>query len=244
MREVLVLVWTCLAVGMILVGCGTAPVAPSNGSDVVVARARGPIIIDGKLDEPSWKHATEYATWYTLNETKPVGPDAPRTSVRMLWDDKYLYFALVCEDRDLDMTVMPRDGEVYFHDCVELFIQPSARWNMYWELEFSPAGSVMDAFIYKEPGRYAFGENMKGLQSKPALTGPADKPTGYIVEVAVPLDELPCFNLPPKPGETFRMLAARINTDKAGQNTRMLTFVPTTLGFHTLKCYATARLAP
>jgi len=213
-----------------------------------VTHSQGPIAIDGKLDDDAWKTAPTMATWYPLNELKPLGQDAPKTTMQLLWDDKYLYFGFTCEDRDLDLTVVPRDGFVFKHDCIELFIQPSARWNIYWELELAPSGSILDALLYKMPNQYGgygrYDEEIRGMQYKITFTGSAGKPTGYVVELAVPLDELPGFKQPPKAGQEFRMLACRINSDKDGKNDKQFTCVPVMTWFHNMECYATARLLP
>ena len=47
---------------------------PSKGAEIRIARATGPIVIDGDLDDAGWEGAARVDTWY---ETNP-GDNLPR----------------------------------------------------------------------------------------------------------------------------------------------------------------------
>ena len=84
-----VLVFFCLACVPVTISFGFEfPGIEFAPRQYVCRRADGPVTIDGKLDEQAW----EAAAW-TEDFIDIDGPHSPapahRTSVRMLWDDKY-----------------------------------------------------------------------------------------------------------------------------------------------------------
>lgn len=73
----------------------SAPVALSQSHPTppplaVAARRVGPIVLDGKLDEPAWQAATP-ATDFRQSQPSEGQPATQRTEVRFLYDDAYLY---------------------------------------------------------------------------------------------------------------------------------------------------------
>ncbi len=105
------------------------------------------ITIDGKVDEPAWKKA-EVFTDFRLADgtTKPTY----KTEFRALWDAKNLYLAYVCEDPKIIATLTKRDDPVYSQDCVEAFFSTGSELTHYYEFEFSPKGTVLDADVYQD----------------------------------------------------------------------------------------------
>jgi len=212
---------------------------------LTIAKAPSKIIVDGDLSDDAWKAATPITDWYTLNSGVTPEKDMQKTSLRILWDEDNLYFAFEADDVTPDWPRLKRDGEIYNHDCFEIFILPSKRWNMYWELEFNAAGSIMDNLCYKTlnqwAGDFRFDETMEGLQFAFRVVEKDGKPAGYVMEVAVPLSELPGFG-PAKAGTTFYMLACRVDTapkvdGKQAHPMRLLTTTPCFAWFHNIACY-------
>jgi len=70
-------------------------------------RAMGSIRIDGKLDEPDWQHAPLSTPYVDIVTGKPAWYD---TRVSILWDDKYLYFGIRAEERDVRATLTGHDS--------------------------------------------------------------------------------------------------------------------------------------
>jgi hypothetical protein len=72
----------------------TAPrAAASTPSGLRVARAvrrTGPIILDGRLDEPDWRRAPA-TSGFTQSYPDPARPATDSTDVRVLYDDEALY---------------------------------------------------------------------------------------------------------------------------------------------------------
>src|SRR5947209_20185350 len=82
-------------------------------------RAAGPIVIDGKLDEPSWLAAPKSTPFVDIVTGEPAWFD---TRVAMLWDDDYLYFGFRAEETAVWGTLTQRDSKIYEENDLEIFI--------------------------------------------------------------------------------------------------------------------------
>jgi len=87
-----------------------------------VARAREPIIVDGKMDEASWKNAEIQTFNYFYRGDKPV--EKQNSKFRMLWDNENLYLFYECEDTSLTARETNFDARPYLDDCAEFFCVP------------------------------------------------------------------------------------------------------------------------
>jgi len=209
---------------------------------LVMGRAAGPIKIDGHMDEAAWQQAPPITEFYRVDS--PTLLHGPATEFRMLWDERNLYFFFTCEDKSIEARKFQRDEPVYTQDCVELFLMPSLRWGMYWELNVSPSDSLLDVLHCKyrrQWGSYARpDQSVEGLQFATAPMGPAGKPTGYTVEIAFPLDQLPGGLGEDKDNRTLYLLATRV--DKTGNSNVYAAFAPVAGWFHNIWCYCPVRL--
>ena len=92
--------------------------------EVGAARTPGPIEIDGVLDEAAWSEAGSIEAFTQL---QPVAgaPASQRTAIRILYDERMVYFGIESRDTDPDAisrTVTRRDGEVWEDDAVALVL--------------------------------------------------------------------------------------------------------------------------
>jgi hypothetical protein len=87
-----------------------------------VARAKGPIVADGKMDEPTWKDAEVRSFGFFFRSDKPA--DKQKSKFRMLWDDTNLYLFYEFEDTSLTARETGYDGRPYLDDCAEFFCLP------------------------------------------------------------------------------------------------------------------------
>src|SRR5690606_20718336 len=69
-------------------------------------RAEGAITIDGSADEPAWKKASVVNDFGLPWLGERVRPPRTRTTARLLWDDKCLYFFAEMEDADLYADIL------------------------------------------------------------------------------------------------------------------------------------------
>lgn len=144
---------TLLTVTLASSGCETcrgpervvrSPDAPPPEPPVLkVARAVGPIEIDGVFDEESWEHAEQTAPFvHTI-----TGGNAPfAASAKVLWDDERLYVAFEVEDGRIHSTFEKHDDHLWEEDCVEVFVDPDGDSRHYFEMQVSPRGVTFDTF--------------------------------------------------------------------------------------------------
>jgi hypothetical protein len=212
-----------------------------------VPRAKTAPKIDGTLDDPAWKRARVLRGAYAFNETAKVD----NTTWRLLWDAQYLYIGVACTDDDVIAPVVERDGKVFDNDCIEAFVLPDWKTLAYWELEVSAVGGLMDNRCVKNPdhwgGKMDTTATLAGWQVATTVQGtantPGDTDTGYTVEMAIPVTQLP--GMTPESaftrGQTLRLLLARMDRGK-GAFTAYAAF-PTLSWTHNVWNYATVTLA-
>jgi hypothetical protein len=157
----------------------------------VCYRAVDQIVIDGKLTEQSWLRAASTGNLGLA----ATGQQAPvHTSVKMAWDDRALYLAFECEDRDIYATFRERDEAIWLQDAVEVFImERSVGQGHYVEYEVSPLGAMFDWYAVK-PYVGIWEWSSAGWQVAATMIGTPNDPTdgdvGYTVEMAIPFVDL------------------------------------------------------
>src|SRR6266568_3194674 len=94
-----------------------APVAPQVLDYVaprgyVCYRARGPVTIDGKLDDEAWK-AIPWSEDFVDIEGESKPRPRYRTRMKMMWDDENLYIAAELEEPHLQATYEKHDSPIF-----------------------------------------------------------------------------------------------------------------------------------
>lgn len=117
---------------------------PQSVPEYSVLRAAVPLAIDGKFDEPEWFAAPSVGEfvfpWWQSGKQA-------RTSAKLLWDEEYLYVALICEDAHITARHTGHDGKIPEDDCVEVMLTPDAdRPHVYFNIEFNVVGGILDKF--------------------------------------------------------------------------------------------------
>ena len=107
-------------------------------------RATGPIQVDGRLDEESWKIAPRSPRFADLIHGAPGIHD---TRAAVLWDDQYLYVGYWVEEPFVEATLTERDAPIYQNNDVELFI---AGQDAYYEFEINALGTIYEVFFIWE----------------------------------------------------------------------------------------------
>ncbi len=111
-----------------------------------VQRTSEPPVIDGRLDDRVWRQAGEIELLETVTGARP----AQRTSVRLLYDDEWLYLGFHAEDNYIWGTLTGHDDPIYDEEVVEAFIDPTGLLTSYYELEVSPLNTGFDALIIND----------------------------------------------------------------------------------------------
>lgn len=130
-------------------------------------RTAGPLSIDGKLDEPSWRLAPRSERFVDIVTGGPAWFD---TRVAVLWDDDCLYFGFTAEETDVWATLTERDSRIYEDNDLEVFI---AGQDTYYEFEINALNTIYEVFwIWKDifkPGHPLFGRPEFNAAAHPTL---------------------------------------------------------------------------
>ena len=86
-------------------------------------RTVDPIRIDGKLKEDSWLRARPTEAFVDIRGEGYPEP-CKETTVRMLWDDNYLYIAATLMEDNIVAKLTQRDTIIYHDNDFEVFLDP------------------------------------------------------------------------------------------------------------------------
>jgi hypothetical protein len=223
-------------IGLVLLGCssGWGAVEPYGCEKIWP----GTIRIDGKLDEPAWKVA------FAMNLADARTGEKPRqdTTVKMLWDKRFLYVAFACQDRHIWSTLMQRDDPVYTEEAVEVFIAPQGPAKPYYEFDVNPLGTLFDTRIEDKTllgintikWKKAFNSQTKcAVKIDGTVNDARDEDKGWTVEMAIPLKDLlgPEGNMP-QAGEQWRMNFYRVDKPLDAKEPELTAWSATGPSFH------------
>ncbi len=172
--------------------------------------------IDGNLSDPAWKSA------FTIDrlQTPAAGDTTVNTTVRVCYDDKFLYLAFDCEEPHFDkLNSRAGAGEDKWPDnCVEVFIDRKRRKAGYYQFVTNERDAHND---------YGPGQDIKwngAWTSKAAKT-----PKGWATEIAIPWAD---FGYPtaPVPGTVWGINVTRERalqaSDKTSASVELATWAP------------------
>ncbi len=214
-----------LEVGAFAVDLAKAPPPPGT---LVLKQATGPIVIDGKADEPAWKTAAVQPAFASA-EGCPELKD--RTDGKMLWDDQFLYVFVEVDDADVHSPYTQTDDPLWQHDVVELFIDGDGNQKGYVELQVNPRNAHFDTWFAGTragpPRDDTFSAQMvTQVVVKGTLDRRDDGDSGWDVEIAVPWaavkgkDAAMKFPVPPPVGTKLRLNVVRVDVTGEGDGKR------------------------
>ncbi len=198
------------------------------------------VVLSGKMDDPLW----EKAETMILEDAVTGKPGTFNTSVKALYNDKYLFVAFQCEDDYVWGTVTEEDGPIWDEECVEVFLNPASCAHQYYEINVSPknvrfTASILNNRTPERPNDAFTGltdYQVEGLQTKVYIDGQPDVKggaKGYTVEYAIPFDQLyGAPNTPPLPGDVWRANFYRIDTPVKGQRDHYAWHKTERIAFH------------
>ena len=181
-------------------------------------RTPTPIKIDGRLDDASWDRAPWTPFFVDIQGSTMPAPKF-RTRAKMLWDDQYFYIAAELEEPHLWATLTRHDSVMFRDNDFEVFLNPSGDSRNYFEFEINALNTGWDLFLpkpYREGGKADNTWEIPGLLTAVQLSGtlnnPADRDTGWTVELAFPwtafVSRAPVTR--PKEGDTWRVNFSRV----------------------------------
>lgn len=112
-----------------------------------------PLIIDGHLNEPIWNKAPDVNDLLFAHKDRIKG-DIIQTSVKALYNQKYLYLAFTCIDNQPEMIygeVTARDSDLRFDDSVWVLLDVYDNLDEYYYFGINVLGTTVDG-IFKKDG--------------------------------------------------------------------------------------------
>ncbi len=178
-----------------------------------------PVLIDGKLNDPSWRDAAWTDLFVDIEGDRKPRPRL-RTRAKMTWDERYFYIAAELEEPDVWGTLTKHDSVIFQDNDFEVFIDPDGDTREYYEFEINALNTTWDLFLprkYKEGGKAANSWEIPGLQSAVHVAGtlndPRRKDKRWTVEIAMPWAALAQYAhkpAPPQPGDEWRVNFSRV----------------------------------
>ncbi|WP_229238563.1 carbohydrate-binding family 9-like protein [Dyadobacter sp. Leaf189] len=178
------------------------------------------IVIDGKLNEGSWKKAAWTSLFEDIEGDKKPKP-LQQTRAKMLWDKDYLYIAAVIEEEHIWAYQNRKDQIVYLENDFEVFIDPDGDTDNYYELEVNALNNIFDLFLpktYRSGGKADIRWDIKGLLTAVSIDGTinnaADRDKRWTVEIAIPFTGLSTSQVTaviPEDGSEWRINFSRVN---------------------------------
>ena len=196
----------------------------------VCCRTAGPVVVDGRLSEPTWKRAPWTELFVDIEGDGRPRP-AHGTRAMMAWDDRFFYVAAELEEPDVWGRLTQRDVMISEDPDFEVFIWPTdgRAWPRqgtpyYYEFEVNALNTAMDMLLKRQaPERGCERESrlawdIEGLQHAVQVQGtlnwPADVYEGWTLEVAFPWPALAEYAegtpVPPRHGDVWRVNFSRV----------------------------------
>ena len=107
-------------------------------------RINSPFDVDGRLTETAWAQVP-WSTGFWMGNKKPALADS---AVKALYDDRCLYLAIACADRNTSAIKATAKDEMGINaskdDHVAIFIQPDEAQPLYYQLAYNAKGVQFD----------------------------------------------------------------------------------------------------
>src|SRR6266576_4504638 len=156
---------------------------PEKAQPVRMPRFDKAPVIDGKLDDEIWKHATVLKDFYQVQPGDNIAPSKP-TEVMLGYDSKFIYVAFHCYDEpDKVRATIPKRDDIWNDDYVGILFDTFNDGRKAYEFDFSPLGIQADG-IWTDGQGEDFNPDVV-MESKGLVTS-----DGWTVEAAIPFKSL------------------------------------------------------
>ena len=187
-----------LLIAALAATAGTLPMAATAGAQAVAApgpvrpslrarRATGAIVLDGKLDEADW-HAADSTASFRQVEPDHGSPSRFRSTVRVLFDEQFLYFGFWSADSlgaaGVRVQDFRRDFEYGKSDQIGVTLDAIGDGKYNAGFQVSPFGTQRDVEVFD--GGQTYNEAWDALWYGTATRSDS----GWTAELAVPWSSL------------------------------------------------------
>ena len=165
--------------------------AQSDRYQVSALRARGEVSVDGRLNEPDWRRA-QAVDHFIQTEPNEGRPATEATEVRVIYDEKSIYFGVVCRDSRPDRIVaneMRRDAELRNNDYFEIILDTYNDHRNAFAFTVNPLGAQRDVLIRDE------GANVNREWDGIWIVRTQRTGEGWTAEIAIPFRTLRFSNM-------------------------------------------------
>ena len=107
----------------------------------ICGESEGTIVIDGRLDEATWKGSCKLTLVDAVTGAPPL---CGTTTGTLLWNHAYLYIGITAQDRNIWATMIQHDDVLSREEVIEVFIDPDGDQKNYIEIEVNPRNVVFD----------------------------------------------------------------------------------------------------
>jgi hypothetical protein len=172
------------------------------------------IRLDGNIGKPVWSNATEAK----LLETEFGGNPSQKTTVKVLWNEEYLYIGFKCEDDEIIATYTEYNDPLYLEEVVEVFIDDNLDFKSYAEFEVNPLNTLLYYNILNDlKGNFKKFARVDKIVHTAVLR--QDEQNSWSVEIAIPFSEfVTSKNNPPIAGDKWFVNFYRIDRRKSGED--------------------------
>jgi len=145
--------WRARLAGLAAVGLTALSLLPNGFAQeappsIQVPYARVKPGLTAQASDPAWAESAVIDRMPPPRNGIPSAPSSleppPRTTIRLLWDESFLYVRFLCEDREQYVAHEGRDAKLYEGDVVEVFLDPAGTAREYFELQVSPRNDLLD----------------------------------------------------------------------------------------------------
>ena len=128
-----------------------ATLAAAPGDPVVAVRRTGPVILDGRVDEPAWASAPVHDGFFQHFPNEGA-PPSERTEVRVLYDDRALHVGVVAWDSRPSEVSRPlgRRDRAPSSDSVAIFVDSDRGRRSAYVFELNAAGVQTDGILFQD----------------------------------------------------------------------------------------------
>ncbi|MEO8276717.1 MAG: DUF5916 domain-containing protein [Thermoanaerobaculia bacterium] len=174
-----------LALGLTAAGAALSPAQAAMGPEIHIARATGPIVIDGDISDAAWKAAEPITDWFETNPGDNVPPKV-KSVAWLAYDDKFLYAAFEFDEpdpKDIRAPLGDRDNVPSFTDYGGLLIDSQNDGHTAQMFLANARGIQYDALTNDATGEDNSPDYFWDSAAK--ITA-----TGWVLEIRVPFSSL------------------------------------------------------